>query len=748
MRFWALGLLALLPLACSRTWYHRDADRETYAAICEKLEDPRWALPRIDIEPSPQARFFDPTNADFPPQPPDDPAAHEFMIRADGHRGWPYWDRNGVLSTIENPDWRSQLPFDKEGKLKLTPDGAVILAQINSRQFQTQIEDVYLAALVLTLDRFQFALHWFATNDTNFTHFGAGGFPTETNTLSTTSNIGFQRFFTTGGQLLVDLANNFTWEYTGKSNTVHSNLGITFLQPLLKNAGRQVNMETLTQGERNLLYAVRTFARFRSQFYFQVAVDQYLALLEAKQRIRNQEANVKTLEQNYRLLEALTSAGQASSVQEDQAFTSYQQAKIALIQARTNYETALDAYKLVLGLPPDIPIELDDSILKPFELVAPELQAHQERVSKFTDKVSRRDPPGTVPVLREEYVVLAELARQTEILAGQIQGEAQRLAERERTRPKVDSEEYRRLQRAVEQLNKQASESLGDLDKFKKGLAATAGRISEAGRKQSQNDLWVRSRDLSNLVSQLFVVQTQARVYLLDLPNFKIDPQVAVATAINDRLDLMNQQAQVVDSWRQVEIAANALQGVLDVTGGANIATAANANNPFALSARGSTYSLGLLWETPLNRLAERNNYRQTLINYQRQRRTYMAAEDGIVADIRQELRQLDTDRQNFEINRQALIASARQVEESQYKLLFADKSSSPVDAINILNALDKLLEAQNALINQWFGFERGHMRLLLDMEQLRLDDRGIYRDGSRTSSPDAGNELLPPPKP
>src|SRR5262249_32791761 len=141
----------------------------------------------------------------------------------------------------------------------------------------------------------------------------------------------------------------------------------------------------------------------------------------------------------------------------------------------------------------------------------------------------------------------------------------------------------------------------------------------------------------------------------------------------------------------QVEVTANALQGVLTATGQGNVATKPGADNPFDFSAQASSYSIGLLWETPLNRQVERNNYRQSLVNYQRARRNFMAAEDDIVRTLRQELRQLGTDRQNFEINRQALISSARTVEETQFRLLFADKSSTPTDTINILNALDKL---------------------------------------------------------
>ena len=38
---------------------------------------------------------------------------------------------------------------------------------------------------------------------------------------------------------------------------------------------------------------------------------------------------------------------------------------------------------------------------------------------------------------------------------------------------------------------------------------------------------------------------------------------LVVKTAFENRLDLMNQKAQLVDSWRKLAVAANALQGCL-----------------------------------------------------------------------------------------------------------------------------------------------------------------------------------------
>src|SRR4029453_16117381 len=55
----------------------------------------------------------------------------------------------------------------------------------------------------------------------------------------------------------------------------------------------------------------------------------------------------------------------------------------------------------------------------------------------------------------------------------------------------------------------------------------------------------------------------------LDLLTTDVDraQEAAVQAALSDRVDLMNARAQVVDSWRQLRVTANALMGVFTVTG-------------------------------------------------------------------------------------------------------------------------------------------------------------------------------------
>src|SRR5262249_26780579 len=150
--------------------------------------------------------------------------------------------------------------------LVLNMERAVELAWLNSRDYQTALETLYEQALTLTLVRFAYDLHWLASNATNF--IGVGDGDSATHTLTTSSSASFSRLFPAGAQLLVDFANSFVFTFNGSGSTsMLSTLTFNIMQPLLRGFGRRVVLEPLTQSERNVLYAVRDFARFRKQLY-------------------------------------------------------------------------------------------------------------------------------------------------------------------------------------------------------------------------------------------------------------------------------------------------------------------------------------------------------------------------------------------------------------------------------------------------------------------------------------------------
>src|SRR5262245_20958489 len=297
MRAAQLLALCVLAVGCSRAHYRRQADYESYGAIAERNQCPAWALPRTDITPAPNSRLADPYSHDHPPMPPDDPFAHRYMQCVYGMHGSRHWGDDGYAQSVEPSGWRETQPVDNDNALPLTPDSAVEVALVNSREYQRALEDVYLLALGLTLNRFEFDCHWFGRNTSTFTQFGSSA--TELNTFSTVSDFGFTRNFAAGGQLLVDFANSVVVNFRGGETLVNSNILVQLVQPLLRNAGRKVRLENLTQAERDLLYAVRDFARFRKDFYADLTTrgNSYLGLLLQVQNIRNFEANIASQEQ-------------------------------------------------------------------------------------------------------------------------------------------------------------------------------------------------------------------------------------------------------------------------------------------------------------------------------------------------------------------------------------------------------------------------------------------------------------------
>src|SRR6202034_905464 len=62
------------------------------------------------------------------------------------------------------------------------------------------------------------------------------------------------------------------FDFLNPKNTFSAtSVNFNAVQPLLQGAGQAVALESLTQAERNLLYEIRTFARFRKQLYVEIA---------------------------------------------------------------------------------------------------------------------------------------------------------------------------------------------------------------------------------------------------------------------------------------------------------------------------------------------------------------------------------------------------------------------------------------------------------------------------------------------
>src|SRR5205085_2148468 len=143
----------------------------------------------------------------------------------------------------------------------------------------------------------------------------------------------------------------------------------------------------------------------------------------------------------------------------------------------------------------------------------------------------------------------------------------------------------------------------------------------------------------------------------------------------------------------------------------------------------------------PLVRVAERNNYRAALINYQRARRNLMAVEDSIAAQVRFDVRQLHLFAENYRLQQKILESLYSQVENALEVIV------APVDPDSLkstgtqgqanaaaltqqyLQALGGLNGAQTNMYRLWLSYLATRMQMYLDLERLPLDSRGVWID-------------------
>ena len=235
-----------------------------------------------------------------------------------------------------------------------------------------------------------------------------------------------------------------------------------------------------------------------------------------------------------------------------------------------------------------------------------------------------------------------------------------------------------------------------------------------------------RGAEFRKRYSELFVTQTQVRVFLIDLTPVNLELERAIQIALENRLDLMNAKGQVTDAWRNVEVAGNALLADLNLRYSGTLATDPGSDGIFRFDASASNHLFGIEYDAPLTRRAERNAYRAAQITYQRARRAYMNNRDVIVQQIRLDLRNLDLNRRQFEIARERILTAASQVEESELNLRTEREPESNL-TLFLLNALNSLLDAKNALIGNWVAYETARLSLYRDFDLMNIDARGVW---------------------
>ncbi len=763
---------------CSRSFYRDQADYEAYRLIESGAEGPGWDLTDYAIDTDPRSRMHDPHNANWPPRPPDDPTSHLLMHCVDGKRGSPAWRRYGTTPFVENPYWLLHVPRDEEGSVVLDRQSAVYLARLHSRRYQSELEDLYLSALDVSFQRFRFDAQFFGGHSTFFTADGPDRPGGPASRLAVNSDMGrileMRKRFATGTELMVGVANSLVWQFAGPDEyTASSLIDFSLVQPLLRGAGRAVVLEALTDSERALLANIRQMDRFQKTFYANTVtgrapdsgpsrggvrlgtvspgstagVGGLLSLMEQQVRIRNQRANVAGLRESLDQLDSAYEAGRIDRLQVDQARQALYNAQSRLLSIRKTYQDRLDAYKVQLGLPPGLPAKVDDPMLGRFDLIDPRTTDAQDRIAELL--LQLRDPDVAPPddlaaaiahatdSASAALALLSDDIQDLEAAMPQRLANLRRLADRAELRdgdvePMAVSTEA--FNRRVERLRHEYQRLQVEMEGVLAELAPY--RQLDAAAEEAPAELVPALRRLAQDLASLALVQAWARLDTVTLTPVAIPWQDAVETARRNRLDWMNARAALVDRWRRVEIAANALRGNLDVTFSGDLGT--KDNNPLKFRSTTGRLRVGLQFDAPLTRLAERNAYRETLIDYDRARREYFAFEDGVAQTLRETLRSIETNQLDFELRREGVQVAIAQVEVTQLRLQRPprpgeEQTFGATTARDLVQALSGLLNAQDSFLSLWVEYEVQRLNLDLDLGTMRLDDRGVWLDPGET---------------
>jgi len=298
---------------------------------------------------------------------------------------------NYRISDVETPSPTSAPAVVVPPSGTLTLADAVALATAKNRDYQTQKEDLYLAALALTLARHQFDPLFSGT-------LGGDAFrENEEKYITANGEFGFNLLLATGAQITTSIASDWLRFMTGEPReSLTSVLSGTITQPLLRGGGSKVVLENLTQAERNSLYQCRAFSRFRKTFVVSIITD-YFRVLQTLNSVGNARSNYESLKTSQQRLEALAKAGRLPPFQVDQAQQDVLRAEDTYVRAQEQYKQQLDEFKIRLGLPATASIELNPSELAALEakgVSAPEYgedEAIETALAQRLDLANTRD---------------------------------------------------------------------------------------------------------------------------------------------------------------------------------------------------------------------------------------------------------------------------------------------------------------------------------------------------------------------
>ncbi|GAB4546641.1 MAG: hypothetical protein Tsb0013_05680 [Phycisphaerales bacterium] len=261
--------------------------------------------------------------------------------------------------------------------------GALRTAQRSAREFIFAEEEYILAVIRLLIQRHLWGPRFF--NDTTFaSDFTSidGRYTTALsviNELRATQRLPYggdveARLVTQAAQQLIDIAGD---EYTQSSQLI-----LSADVPLLRDAGL-IAQEDLIQASRDVIYAARTFERFRRSLLVSIASD-YFDLVAQLGVINNLKRQVYNFQQLFAKRQAEVDAERVGAFEAQNVRQRLLDAQASLESARERYRLSLDRFKIRLGLPIETNLVITpDALTLPDPDISPEEAARLATVYRL-----------------------------------------------------------------------------------------------------------------------------------------------------------------------------------------------------------------------------------------------------------------------------------------------------------------------------------------------------------------------------
>ena len=247
----------------------------------------------------------------------------------------------------------------------------------NSSEYQAKKEDLFRSALSLDLERndFGFTLKGQAETSASVDKSGSGsggpgsGPPGSTGSTSGgdgtvkgvehSGSLGVSKLLQDGSKLTAALAVDLVSLLTQGRTSSFGIVGDASISiPLLRGSGRHIVTEPMTQAERDVVYAMYEFERYKKRFAVDIA-GKYLDVLKQLDQVANAAENYRNLIASARRTRRLADAGRATEIEVDQAVQKELSARNRWVSTMELYESRLDTFKKLIGLPVDADIGLD-----------------------------------------------------------------------------------------------------------------------------------------------------------------------------------------------------------------------------------------------------------------------------------------------------------------------------------------------------------------------------------------------------